>query len=100
VGQLNGKKLYVMDGYCGANPETRIGVRVICEVAWQAHFCKNMFIRPTEEELKDFHPDWTILNASKTQCDDYKESRPELRGFRGLSHRRADDGDRGHVVRG
>lgn len=71
VRQLNGKKLYVVDGYCGANPETRLSVRVICEVAWQAHFCKNMFIRPTEEELKHFHPDWTILNASKTQCDDF-----------------------------
>lgn len=66
--QLNGKKLFVLDAFCGANPETRLSVRVICEVAWQAHFCKNMFIRPTEEELEDFTPDWTILNASKTSC--------------------------------
>ena len=50
--QLNGKKLYVMDAFCGANENTRLKVRVICEVAWQAHFVKNMFIRPTEEELE------------------------------------------------
>lgn len=73
VEQLNGKKLYVIDGFCGANPETRLSVRIICEVAWQAHFCKNMFIRPTAEELETFAPDWTILNASKTQCDDYEQ---------------------------
>lgn len=72
IEQLNGKKLYVVDGYCGANPETRLSVRIVCEVAWQAHFCKNMFIRPTQEELETFTPDWTILNASKTQCDDYE----------------------------
>lgn len=68
--QLSGKKLYVVDGYAGANPETRLCVRVVCEVAWQAHFCKNMFIRPSDEELADFTPDWTILNASKTSCSD------------------------------
>ena len=77
--QLNGKKLYVVDGFAGTNPGTRINVRVICEVAWQAHFCKNMFIRPREEELEDFEPDWTILNASKTSCEDW-ESRPGLTG--------------------
>ncbi len=71
--QFNGKKLYVVDGFCGANPDTRLSVRIICEVAWQAHFCKNMFIRPTEEELKTFQPDWTILNASKTDCGNYEE---------------------------
>ena len=70
--QLNGKKLYVVDGYAGANPGTRLNVRVICEVAWQAHFCKNMFIRPTEAELENFEPDWTILNASKTSCEDWE----------------------------
>ncbi|HRK34633.1 MAG TPA: phosphoenolpyruvate carboxykinase (ATP) [Candidatus Hydrogenedentes bacterium] len=70
VEQLNGKKLYVVDCFCGANPETRLSVRIVAEVAWQAHFCKNMFIRPTEEELKTFKPDWTILNASKTSCPD------------------------------
>lgn len=71
--RLNGESLYVLDGFCGANPDDRLAVRIVCEVAWQAHFCKNMFIRPTEEELKDFKPDWTILNGSKTSCDDYEK---------------------------
>jgi phosphoenolpyruvate carboxykinase (ATP) len=71
--QLNGKKLYIMDAFCGANPDTRIAVRVITEVAWMAHFAKNMFIRPTEEELKTFKPDWTILNACKTTAENFKE---------------------------
>jgi len=70
--QLNGKRLYVQDGFAGANADTRIQVRVLTEVAWQAHFCKNMFIRPTEEELDNFSPDWTILNACKATCADYK----------------------------
>jgi len=69
--QLNGKKLYVMDGFCGTNLDTRMCVRIITEVAWMAHFFKNMFIRPTEEELRNFKPDWTILNACKTSCADY-----------------------------
>ena len=73
VTQLNGKKLYVVDGFAGTNPATRINVRVICEVAWQAHFAKNMFIRPTEEELANFKPDWTILNASKTNCKNWEQ---------------------------
>lgn len=73
VAQLNGKKLYVVDGFAGTNPETRLCVRVVCEVAWQAHFCKNMFIRPTEEELTSFTPDFTILNASKTTCPNPEE---------------------------
>jgi len=71
--QLNGKKLYIMDGFCGANPQTRLSVRLVTEVAWMAHFFKNMFIRPTEEELKAFKPDWTILNACKTSCQDYQK---------------------------
>lgn len=71
--QLNGKKLYVMDGFCGTNADTRMSVRIVTEVAWMAHFFKNMFIRPTEEELKNFKPDWTILNACKTSCEDYKK---------------------------
>ena len=70
--QLTGKKLYVMDGFCGANPDTRLSVRLVCEVAWQAHFFKNMFIRPSEEELKTFCPDWTILNACQTNCSNYQ----------------------------
>lgn len=64
--ELSGKRLYVVDGYAGANKETRLNVRFIMEVAWQAHFIKNMFIRPTEKELEDFKPDFTVLNAAKT----------------------------------
>jgi len=71
--QLNGKKLYVMDVYCGANPSTRLSIRLITEVAWKAHFAKNMFIRPSDEELKTFKPDWTILDSCKTNCKDWKE---------------------------
>jgi len=71
--QLSGKKLYIMDGYCGANPDTRIKVRLITEVAWQAHFFKNMFICPSEKEHASFEPDFTILNACKTSCKNYEE---------------------------
>ncbi len=63
--QLSNKRLFVIDGYCGANPDTRLCIRVITEVAWQAHFVKNMFIRPTEAELKNFEPDFVIMNGSK-----------------------------------
>ena len=71
--QLSGKKLYVQDGFAGANPETRLSVRFIMEVAWQAHFVKNMFIRPTEEEMETFKPDFVVLNASKTENSRWKE---------------------------
>jgi phosphoenolpyruvate carboxykinase (ATP) len=71
--QLSGKKLYVQDGYAGANEDTRIKIRVITEVAWMAHFVKNMFIRPTEEELKTFEPDFVMLNACKTSNDKWQE---------------------------
>ncbi len=77
--QLSGKKLYVQDGYAGANPETRLKVRFIMEVAWQAHFVKNMFISPTAEELENFEPDFVVLNASKTQNDKWKEHGTEQR---------------------
>ncbi|WP_294600706.1 phosphoenolpyruvate carboxykinase (ATP) [uncultured Rikenella sp.] len=71
--ELSGKKLYVMDTFCGANPDTRLKVRFIVEVAWQAHFVKNMFIRPTEEELKNYgEPDFVVLNASKTTNPNWK----------------------------
>ncbi len=73
VKQLNGKKLYVIDGFCGANLDTRLSIRLVTEVAWMAHFFKNMFIRPSEQELKNFKPDWTVLNACKTSCADYKK---------------------------
>jgi len=71
--ELSGKKLFVMDAYCGANPDTRLKVRFIVEVAWQAHFVKNMFIRPSDEELQNFKPDFVVLNASKTNNPDWKE---------------------------
>lgn len=71
--QLSGKKLFVTDAYCGANEDTRLRVRFVCEVAWQAHFVKNMFIRPTEEQLADFTPDFVVLVASKTSNDKWKE---------------------------
>jgi len=71
--ELSGKKLYVVDCYCGANHDTRMAVRFIMEVAWQAHFVKNMFIRPTEEELANFEPDFVVYNASKGKVTNYKE---------------------------
>ena len=74
VKQLSGKRLFVMDTFCGANPATRLKVRFIMEVAWQAHFVKNMFIRPTEEELANYgEPDFVCFNASKAKVDNYKE---------------------------
>lgn len=73
TGQLSGKKLYVVDAFCGANENSRLKVRFIMEVAWQAHFVKNMFIRPTEKELQNFgEPDFVVLNASKTSFKEYK----------------------------
>lgn len=63
--QLSGKRLFIVDAYCGANEDTRLKVRFITEVAWQAHFVKNMFIRPSEQELINFTPNFTVLNASK-----------------------------------
>jgi len=74
VKQLSGKRLFVMDTFCGANPDSRLKVRFITEVAWQAHFVKNMFIRPTEEELENYgEPDFVSLNASKTVNPRWKE---------------------------
>ena len=74
VKELSGKRLYVMDTFCGANPNSRLKVRFIMEVAWQAHFVKNMFIRPTEEELADYgEPDFVSFNASKAKVKNYKE---------------------------
>ncbi|MBQ7556450.1 MAG: phosphoenolpyruvate carboxykinase (ATP), partial [Lachnospiraceae bacterium] len=71
--ELSGKKLYVVDCFCGTNEDTRMAIRFIMEVAWQAHFVKNMFIIPTEEELKSFEPDFIIYNASKAKFENYKE---------------------------
>ena len=73
VKELSNKKLYVVDGFCGANKDTRMAVRFIMEVAWQAHFVTNMFIRPTAEELADFTPDFIVYNASKAKLTNYKE---------------------------
>ena len=73
VKELSGKKLYVMDAYCGANKDTRMAVRFIVEVAWQAHFIKNMFIQPTAEELETYEPDFVVYNASKAKVENYKE---------------------------
>src|SRR5210317_1369759 len=70
--QLSNKKLYVIDAFCGANKDTCLKVRFVMEVAWQAHFVKNMFIRPTEEELKDFIPDFHVLNGSKSNNKNFK----------------------------
>ena len=63
--QLSGKRLFVVDAFCGANADTRLKVRFITEVAWQAHFVKNMFIRPSDEELADFEPDFVVMNGAK-----------------------------------
>jgi len=71
--QLSGKRLFVVDCYCGANTNTRLAVRFILEVAWQAHFVKNMFIRPSQEELDNFKPDFVVFNASKAVNPDWRQ---------------------------
>ncbi len=71
--ELSNKKLYVVDGYCGANKATCLKVRFIMEVAWQAHFVTNMFIRPSKEQLENFEPDFVVYNASKAKVENYKE---------------------------
>ena len=71
--ELSNKKLYVVDGFCGANEATCLKVRFIMEVAWQAHFVTNMFIRPSKEELESFEPDFIVYNASKAKVENYKE---------------------------
>ena len=73
VKQLSGKKLYVVDAFCGANKDTRMAIRFIMEVAWQAHFVRNMFIKPTEEELENFEPNFVVYTASKAKVENYKE---------------------------
>ncbi|MBO4942530.1 MAG: phosphoenolpyruvate carboxykinase (ATP) [Muribaculaceae bacterium] len=73
LSELSNKKLYVVDCFCGANKDTRMAVRFIMEVAWQAHFVTNMFIRPTAEELENFTPDFKVYNASKAKLTNYKE---------------------------
>ena len=73
IKELSNKRLFVMDAFCGTNKDTRMAIRFIMEVAWQAHFVKNMFIRPTEEELENFEPDFVVFNASKAKVENYKE---------------------------
>ena len=74
VDELSNKRLFVVDAFCGANEDTRLKIRFVMEVAWQAHFVKNMFIRPTEEELKNFgEPDFVVMNGSKTSDKNFKE---------------------------
>jgi len=74
LNQLSGKRLFVVDTFCGANSDSRLKVRFIMEVAWQAHFVKNMFVRPTDEELENYgEPDFVSLNASKTTNPNWKE---------------------------
>ena len=74
VKELSNKKLYVVDTFCGANANSRLKVRFIMEVAWQAHFVTNMFIRPTAEELANYgEPDFVVFNASKAKVENYKE---------------------------
>ncbi len=72
-GQLSGKNLYVQDAYCGASAASRKSIRVITEIAWQAHFVKNMFIRPTEEELRNFKPDFILYNACRVVDDEWEK---------------------------
>ena len=71
--ELSGKKLYVVDAFCGANKDSRMAVRFMMEVAWQAHFVRNMFIKPTAEEEANFKPDFIVYTASKAKCENYKE---------------------------
>ena len=73
IQELSNKRLFVVDAFCGTNADTRMAIRFIMEVAWQAHFVKNMFIRPTEEELEKFEPDFVVYNASKAKVENYKE---------------------------
>ncbi|WP_439328331.1 phosphoenolpyruvate carboxykinase (ATP) [Lonepinella sp. BR2357] len=71
--QLSGKRLFVVDAFCGANADTRLAVRIVTEVAWQAHFVKNMFIRPSDAELANFKPDFVVMNGSKVTNPNWKE---------------------------
>ena len=73
IKELSNKRFFVVDAFCGTNPDTRIAVRFIVEVAWQAHFVTNMFIQPTAEELENFEPNFVIYNASKAKVENYAE---------------------------
>ena len=71
--ELSNKKLYVVDAFCGANKDTRMAVRFFMEVAWQAHFVRNMFIQPTPEEEETFEPNFVVYTASKAKVENFKE---------------------------
>ena len=71
--ELSNKRLFVVDAFCGANADTRMAVRFVMEVAWQAHFVKNMFIQPSAEELENFEPDFIVYNASKAKVENFAE---------------------------
>lgn len=79
--QLSNKDVFVVDAWCGANKDTRLGVRVVTEVAWQAHFVKNMFITPTDEELAHFEPDFTVLNGAKCTNPYWKQQNLNSENF-------------------
>lgn len=70
--QLSGKRLFVVDAFCGANEDTRLAVRFITEVAWQAHFVTNMFIRPSASELADYEPEFVVLNGARATNPDFE----------------------------
>ncbi|WP_435799176.1 phosphoenolpyruvate carboxykinase (ATP) [Salmonella enterica] len=82
--QLSGKRLFIVDAFCGANADTRLSVRFITEVAWQAHFVKNMFIRPTDEELVGFKPDFIVMNGAKCTNPQWKEQGLNSKKLRGV----------------
>ena len=73
IDELSNKRLFVVDAFCGANKDTRMSIRFIMEVAWQAHFVRNMFIKPSAEEEKNFKPDFIVYTASKAKVENYKE---------------------------
>ena len=79
--QLSHTRLFVVDAYCGANPDTRLSIRFVMQVAWQAHFVKNMFIRPDADELKNFRPDFVVMNGSKTTNPHWQEMRMHSENF-------------------
>ncbi|NMP16997.1 phosphoenolpyruvate carboxykinase (ATP) [Thalassotalea sp. Y01] len=79
--QLSGKRLFVVDTFCGANEDTRLKVRFITEVAWQAHFVKNMFIRPSDAELAEYEPDFVVMNGAKTNNADWQQQELNSENF-------------------
>ena len=81
VNQLSGKRLFVVDAFCGANANSRLSVRFIMEVAWQAHFVKNMFIRPSAQELENFQPDFVVMNGAKATNPNWQQMEMNSENF-------------------